>query len=150
MYRRDLTRLVQEIEAFPATETLWVARPGVANPAGTLALHLDGNLREYVGRQLGGVAYVRQRALEFSLRGVEKSEIVARLESLRELIPGVIAGLDEAALGEPFPEPMQGWPVTKLEALVHLHGHFNYHLGQIDFLRRVLTGREALELAQLT
>lgn len=149
IYRRDITRLIQQIAAFPNSEMLWVARPGIANPAGTLALHLDGNLREFVGRQMGGVAYTRQRALEFSLRGLEQAELLERLEDLRTLIPAVIAGLPEEALAAPFPELLQGAQLTAAEAMVQLSGHFNYHLGQIDYLRRVLTTNDALEMAQL-
>jgi hypothetical protein len=65
LFRRDLNRLIQELRAFPSDEKLWAVLPGISNSAGNLILHLEGNLREYIGRQLGGVAYTRQRDLEF-------------------------------------------------------------------------------------
>jgi hypothetical protein len=33
--------------------------------------------------------------------------------------------------------------------LIHLHGHFNYHLGQIDYLRRILTEGATVQYAGL-
>ena len=53
LFSRDLTKLGQQIGAFPNDEMLWETFPGVLNPAGNLALHIEGNLREFVGRQLG-------------------------------------------------------------------------------------------------
>ena len=149
LFERDLTRLVQELRAFPDTPSLWVTLPGIANAAGTLALHLEGNLREFVGRQLGGVAYVRDRAAEFSVRGVPQAELVARLEAVHDLVPRVVSALSHDVLGAHYPEPMFGGPITTRQFLVHLNGHLSYHLGQIDYLRRAITGAGAIDLAAL-
>lgn len=149
LFTRDLTRLVQELQAFPGTAALWTTAPGVTNAAGTLALHLEGNLREYVGRQLGQVAYTRDRPLEFSQRGVEQSELVERLGAVRDSIPQVLRGLSDEALALTYPEPLFGSPLSTWQVLIHLNGHFNYHLGQIDYLRRMTTGDGAIALASL-
>ena len=53
LFARDIARLIQELQAFPDTASVWKTAPGVTNAAGTLALHLEGNLRDYIGRQLG-------------------------------------------------------------------------------------------------
>jgi len=149
LYSRDLARLVQELEAFPDSSTLWQTAPGVTNAAGTLALHVEGNLREYIGRQLGHVEYARDRPLEFSQRGVEKVDLIARIESVRVLIPRVIAGLPEDALAAIYPEQVLGVPMSTRQFLIHLAGHLNYHLGQIDYLRRFSTGNGAIHLVNL-
>lgn len=149
MYRRDLTRLSQEIERFPAEEMLWQMLPGIANSAGNLAMHLEGNLREYIGRQIGGLAYTRNRPLEFAGKGVPKHEILRRIAELSELIPSIITAIPAAELEKDYPEIVLGKPLTVYAFLIHLHGHFNWHLGQIDYLRRVLTGESALKLASL-
>ena len=149
LYSRDLARLVQALEAFPDSSTLWQTAPGVTNAAGTLALHVEGNLREYIGRQLGHVEYARDRPLEFSQRGVEKVDLIARIESVRVLIPRVIAGLPEDALAAIYPEQVLGVPMSTRQFLIHLAGHLNYHLGQIDYLRRFSTGNGAIHLVNL-
>ena len=149
LFERDIQRLIQELQAFPDTAAVWRTLPGVANAAGTLALHLEGNLREYIGRQLGQIAFTRDRPLEFSARGVDRDELVARLSAVKQTIPPVIAALTDAQLAATYPEIYQGKPIITRQFLVHLLAHFNYHLGQVDYLRRVVTGNAAIDLAQL-
>jgi hypothetical protein len=144
LYRRDLPRLVQQLEAFDDTQ-LWAVVPGVTNAAGNLLLHLNGNLREFVGRQIGGVAFTRDRAREFAARDVPRAELTAELIGLAALIPSVLDALTPERWAENFPEQvLPGGPITNRQFVIHLYGHLNYHLGQIDYLRRVLTGQGAL------
>ena len=150
LFARDLRRLQQELAAFPDTAALWAVGPGVTNAAGSLALHLEGNLREYIGRQLGGHDFTRDRPREFSARGVAQVEIVARIEAVTASIPSVIAQLADHALEATYPEDVLGSPMSTRQFLIHLLGHFNYHLGQIDYLRRLTTGAGAIPLAPLT
>jgi uncharacterized protein DUF664 len=149
LYARDLQRLLQELRAFPDTAALWTTGPGVTNAAGTLALHLEGNLREYIGRQLGGVAFTRNRPLEFSARDMAQPEVIARLEAVADLIPRVIASLSPSQLDAMYPENVLNVPLSTRQFLIHLFGHFSYHLGQLDYLRRLTTGEGAIALAAL-
>jgi len=149
LFARDLKRLIQEIQAFPNDQSLWQILPGVTNSAGNLALHLEGNLREYIGRQLGAVAYTRQRPLEFASKDFPAAELAARLSEVQELVPRVIAGLSREQLDATYPEQVQKVPITTRQFLLHLFGHFSYHLGQIDYLRRILTDGKAVDLANL-
>jgi DinB superfamily len=149
LFERDLSRLRQQLDAFPDDATLWATAPGVTNSAGTLALHLEGNLREYVGRQLGARPYRRDRPAEFSTRGVPQAELVARAARLHADIPPVIAALATEALARDYPEEVLGVPMSTGQFLVHLSGHLNYHLGQIDYLRRFTTGAGAIALGGL-
>jgi hypothetical protein len=149
LFARDLTRLQQEIAAFSGDQALWQAVPGVTNPAGNLVLHLEGNLREYIGRQLGGIAYTRQRGLEFSQQGFTCEDLAARAAQLSATIPGVIASLTEEQLNAEFPERVAGSPLSSRQFLFSIYGHLNYHLGQIDYIRRVLTAGAAVKFATL-
>jgi DinB superfamily len=143
LFKRDLARLTRQFEALDDTH-LWQVRPGVTNSAGNLMLHLNGNLREYVARQLGGVPYVRDRRREFAATDVSRSAMRAELVELASLIPGVLERLPAARWDDHFPENVLGEPLTNRQFVIHLYGHLNYHLGQIDYLRRVLTGDGAL------
>jgi hypothetical protein len=149
LYRRDLNRLIQELEAFPDERTLWDVVPGASNSAANLALHLEGNLREFIGRQLGNVAYTRQREREFAAGDLTSAALVERIQGVRELVPAVVSGLSSDAMEAPYPENVLGVPISTRQFLLHLHSHFNYHLGQIDYLRRILTNGAALKLAGL-
>lgn len=149
LYTRDLTRLIQQLNAFPDTATLWQTRAGITNSAGNLALHLEGNLREFIGRLLGHLEYQRDRPREFSDSGIEQAELITRLTAVRDEIPQVIAGLTAEQLDADFPQVYMGRTLPNRQMLIHLEGHLSYHLGQIDYLRRVLTGDGAITLADL-
>jgi len=149
LYTRDLARLVQEISAFPDTATLWQTRAGITNSAGNLALHLEGNLREFIGRLLGKHHYQRDRPREFSDSGIEQRDLVARLSAVRDEIPLVVANLSAEELAAVYPQAHGGVTLSTRQMLIHLDGHLSYHLGQIDYLRRVLTGDGAISLAEL-
>ncbi len=145
---RDLARLHQEIEATPE-DLLWRTQPGVSNSIGNLTLHLEGNLREFVGRQFGGVAYERRRDLEFSGKDVAKGELLTRVSALSPLLVPILTQASEAKLAGLCPERRYGLDMTWRQFLIHLLGHLNYHLGQIDYLRRMLTGSGSLPLAEI-
>jgi len=149
LFRRDLTRLAQELRAFTDDGPLWTKPPGIGNSIGNLVLHLEGNLREYIGRQLGGVPYTRQRDREFSETGLTLNDLRARVEPLATLIPDILACLSEADLNRLYPEEPFNSPISTTQYLVHVNGHLNYHLGQIDYLRRILTTSGAVDFAQL-
>jgi hypothetical protein len=147
--RRDLTRLLQELQAFPDDETLWRTLPGTSNSAGNLALHLEGNLREYIGRQLGSVDYHRQRDAEFATRDSSRADLIRRLEEVRELIPSVVSNLSTLQFESTYPEQIWGGPISTQQFLLSLYGHLSYHLGQIDYLRRILTEGTSIKFAGL-
>ena len=149
LYRRDLSRLVQQIEAFSSEEMLWQTVPGITNPAGNLALHIEGNLREYIGRQLGRSAYSRRRQQEFAAKGILREELLERIGECRRLIPSVIESLDQAASEAEYPEVVLEKTLSVNGMLIHLYGHLNWHLGQIDYLRRTLSDHGAIERARL-
>lgn len=148
LFRRDLIRLTQELEAFPE-ELLWETRPGIGNSAGNLALHLEGNLRHFIGFLLGGVAYTRERELEFSTRGLSQEVVVSRIRPLADLIADTVAGLSDAAWEATYPSTVLGGSVTTRQFVLSLYGHLSYHTGQIDYIRRVLSGNGAIDLAAL-
>jgi hypothetical protein len=143
-FRIDLLRLHRQIEAFPDDAVLWQVLPGVTNSAGNLILHLEGNLREYIGRQLGEISYSRNRPLEFSASGLSRSELSIRVKELSERIPAVIEGLSAEQMARRYPEVVLAGPLSTGEFLIHLYGHLNWHFGQVDYLRRILTGQSAL------
>ncbi len=149
LFRRDLTRLGQHIEAFPTEQSVWQVLPGITNSGGNLTLHLEGNLREYIGRQLGSIAYKRERPLEFSSKGIAKNDLIRRIGEVREMIPAVIESLSSEQLEKQFPEVIQGVPMSTQQFLVHLYGHLNWHLGEMDYLRRILTQGEPVKPASL-
>jgi hypothetical protein len=138
---RDLKGVRRELEAYPDERDLWRLPPGIANSAGTLALHLAGNVQHFFGAVMGGTGYKRDRAAEFSRRDVPRAEIAAQIEAAVVAVERGLAQVSEAAFTAEYPERIAGHTVTTGEWLVHLAAHLGYHLGQIDYHRRLVTGR---------
>lgn len=138
---RDLRSLEREIDAYPDDESLWLTPPGITNSAGNLALHLAGNLRHFVGATLGKTGYVRNRDAEFGNRGLSREKLREEVRAAVYEVDTTLANLDDAALESVFPLPVgqSQKRVLTSDFLVHLAVHFTYHLGQIDYHRRLLT-----------
>ena len=150
---RDLRTLAREVEAYPDDEALWQLPEGAPNSAGTLVLHLTGNLQHFFGARLGGTGYVRDRPAEFSARGVSRAALLGQIEAARGAVRAAVKQLDDTAVRQDFPEIVGGFRVTTGEYLIHLVSHFTYHLGQVDYHRRLVTrdrrGVDALRVAEL-
>lgn len=140
---RDLRALKREVEAYPDDRSLWQTVPGISNVAGTLALHLVGNIQHYLGARLGGTGYTRDRAAEFARRDVSRSELLVEIDAARAAVRDAVNRITESQLRAEFPESIGGVKVETGEYLIHLTTHFAYHLGQLDYHRRVVTGSSA-------
>lgn len=139
LFNRDLNRLYKEIEAYSDEAVLWQRAEGISNPAGNLCLHLIGNLNEYIGRQIGRMPYQRNRPLEFSATGVNQKELLTMIENTKEVIEMALNSMRNEQLSDIYPENVLGYEMTVHYFLVHLSGHLNYHLGQINYHRRILS-----------
>ncbi len=137
-FLRDLEKLAAEIEVFPSGKSLWLIAGDVKNPGGTLALHLAGNLQHFIGAVLGGTGYVRDRDLEFSARGVAKSEILAQVKTARAVVEKVLGKMKDEQLEAIYPANHFGENRSNLFVLLTLLTHLNYHLGQVNYLRRLI------------
>lgn len=138
---RDLRALRREIEAYPDEDSLWLTPAGVSNSAGTLALHLAGNVQHYLGARLGGTGYVRDRPAEFARRHVRRAEIVQEIEAARQALAAAQHRLTGSNLPEDFPEVIGNLLFETGDYLIHLVSHFTFHLGQLDYHRRMVTGQ---------
>lgn len=135
---RDLRAVAREVSAYPTDAALWQEMPGIANSGGTLALHLAGNVRHFLGAVLGGSAYVRDREREFGARGIARAEVVAELEHAIVEAERVIPAISAATLAAPFPVELAGRRLPTARFLMHLCAHLAYHLGQVDYHRRIV------------
>ena len=140
LLRRDLRSLDAQIAAYPDDKSLWQVAPGIANSAGNLTLHLAGNLRHFLGTTLGGRAYVRDRAAEFSQTGLSRDELRQEIARTMEDVEAGLEAIGESGMNEVYPLPIAEQNVLTGEFLLHLAVHLTYHLGQIDYHRRLFTG----------
>lgn len=140
---RELASLRREVEAYPDDALLWVIPPGLPNSGGTLTLHLNGNLRHYIGARLGGDGYVRDRDAEFSTRDLSRRELLEGIAAAEHAIRSTFSTLTEEQLSAPYPETLRGATLETGELLLQLAVHLGYHIGQISYHRRLVTGNSA-------
>ena len=140
LFDRELKKLIAELELFESEAALWAGAAGVSNAAGNLALHIVGNLNQYIGVRLGGTDYLRDRPAEFGSRDIPRHELIARVSATKTMLETVLVRLDAAQLEEIYPEEVLGYAMTTRYLLIHLYGHLNYHIGQVNYLRRVQHG----------
>jgi hypothetical protein len=121
-------------------EIWWRPNP-VSNSVGNLALHLEGNVRQWIVSGLGGAPDRRQRDREFSELGpIPRRTLLARLRKTVTHADRVMRKLNGGALARTY--SIQGFHVTGLRAVFHVAEHFSQHAGQIILLTKMLAGKD--------
>lgn len=138
LFNRDLNKLKLEIESYQSENQLWAIDKTISNSAGNLCLHLIGNINTYIGAELGKTGYIRDRPLEFSLKNIPKSELISKIDATILVVNNVFDSLTEADLEAIYPQIVFEKEMTTGYFLVHLSTHLAYHLGQINYHRRLI------------
>jgi uncharacterized damage-inducible protein DinB len=138
LFNRDLNKLKLEIESYQSENQLWAIDKNISNSAGNLCLHLIGNINTYIGAELGKTGYIRDRPLEFSLKDIPKSELISKIDATILVVNNALDSLTEADLEAIYPQIVFEKEMTTGYFLVHLSTHLAYHLGQINYHRRLV------------
>ena len=153
VFLRELAAVRRSVEAYPDDASLWAERPGLPNVGGTLVLHLAGNLQHYLGAVLGRSGYRRDRDAELSRRDVPRAALLGEIDAARQAVERGMAVVSDETLAAAYPEQIAGRTVATGDFLVHLATHLAFHLGQLDYHRRVVTGERrsisAIAVAEL-
>jgi uncharacterized damage-inducible protein DinB len=140
LFHRDLGKLRQEIAAYKNEQKIWYIEKGIANSGGNLCLHLVGNLNTYIGAELGQTGYVRNRPLEFSAKDVPQQELLKMIDDTATVVLSTLDKLADKDLENEYPQLVLEKKTSTGHFLTHLATHLTYHLGQINYHRRLLDG----------
>ncbi len=138
LFDRDIKKLQAEIEAYTSDSALWQYQHDIKNSGGNLCLHLIGNLNTYIGNGLANANYIRDRDREFAVKNIPKSELLYMLDKTRAIVNAGLNRIGEADLSADFPMIIWENKTNMAYTLMHLHSHLNYHLGQVNYHRRLL------------
>jgi hypothetical protein len=138
LFNRDLEKLKTEIESYQDEKNLWRTDDNIKNSGGNLCLHLIGNLNTYIGVALAKTDYVRQRDLEFSLKDIPKAILIQKIEATMLVVEHGLDSLTPEQMSDDFPMVIWEKPSETEYTVIHLLTHLNYHLGQINYHRRLL------------
>ena len=142
IYERDLAKLRHEIEQYENEDDIWKVDGDILNSAGTLCLHLCGNLQHFFGSVLGGTEYARDRDAEFSRRDASRIDMLAEIDHTLHVVRDTILKLDDGDFAREYPIEVFDKPMTTGFFATHLATHFNWHLGQINYHRRLLASKQ--------
>lgn len=137
---RDLEGLRAQLNAYPEEHQLWELPSGISNSGGTLALHLVGNVRHFIGATIGGSGFVRDRDAEFGGRNISVSDIEESIDNAIEEVSRALDLVTDEMMEREYPIEVGGERLSTGQFLTHLVNHFAYHLGQLDYHRRMTTG----------
>jgi uncharacterized damage-inducible protein DinB len=138
IFKRDLLKLRAELSLYNDEANLWRVDKNISNAAGNLSLHLIGNLNTYIGSVLGKTDYIRNRPEEFSLKNVPRAVLMNDIDRTIEIVDAVLSSLTEDQLLSEYPQQVFDFKMTTEYFLVHLATHLGYHLGQVNYHRRLL------------
>ena len=138
VYIRYLDHLKKEIEAYPDEASLWHIKHGISNSAGNLALHLIGNLNHFIGAKLDNTGYIRNRDAEFSQKDVSRANLLTDIEKTKGVVKTTLQSLSAESLTAVYPEQFRGEDIRTLDFILHLLAHLAYHVGQVNYHRRLL------------
>lgn len=138
LFTRDLTKLKLEIESYQDESKIWAIDKNISNSAGNLCLHLIGNINTYIGAEIGKTGYIRNRELEFSLKNIPRTELIEKIENTIIVVNNALDRLNESDLELIYPLEVFEKEMTTGFFLVHLSVHLGYHLGQINYHRRLI------------
>lgn len=138
VFIKDLQKLREEIALYKNEAMIWKVEKGIANSAGNLCLHLVGNLNHYIGATLGNTGYVRNREQEFSQKNIAQQNLLKMVDDTIAMMENVLSGVQDAQLDAEYPLLVFKEKTSTSYFLVHLIGHLGYHVGQINYHRRLL------------
>jgi hypothetical protein len=149
IFRRDLLKLRQEIASYTDEDKVWHVEKKISNSAGNLCLHLVGNLNTYIGAELGKTGYIRDRDLEFSQKGLCIESLIEKIDSTMVAVDTSLAKYDDSILQSEYPQKVFADSMTTGFFLLHLAAHLNYHLGQVNYHRRLLDTKKVNSFAHV-
>lgn len=138
LFIRYIDQIKNEISAYKDEADIWKSLGSIKNSAGTLTLHMCGNLQHFVGAIIGNRGYIRNRDEEFNRRNVSRNDMLAELEITKNVIEAEFNNLEDNKLNDKFPPTHFGEDITYNYALARLISHFAYHVGQINYHRRII------------
>jgi uncharacterized damage-inducible protein DinB len=135
---RELNKLREEVSLYSDPQNLWVVEGNIHNSGGNLCLHILGNLNHFIGATLGNTGFVRLRDLEFTDKNIPREKLIHEIDDTIYMIKNVLSILPEERLLQTYPLEKHGQQVTTGHMIIHLLSHLNYHLGQVNYHRRLL------------
>jgi len=141
LFEKYLNQLKDEINLYKNESDVWRLAGDVKNTPGNLCLHICGNLKHNIGAIIGKTGYIRNRDSEFSRKNVPKTELLKGVDSTIEMISPVIDKLKDDDMKMEFQSDSFSQGGSAGMILLRVASHLGYHLGQINYHRRLISNK---------
>jgi uncharacterized damage-inducible protein DinB len=138
LFEKELDKLKEELAAYEREELVWKTSEGISNSGGNLCLHLTGNLQHFIGATLGDTGFIRNREAEFKLKNIPRQKLLEEVDNAKQVVTDTLEQLSKKELESEYPLQVFGEPLTTQFFLVYLLKHLSYHIGQINYHRRLV------------
>lgn len=138
LFEKELETLKSEIAAYASDEQLWKVQEGISNSGGNLCLHLTGNLQHFIGATLGESGFIRNREAEFKLKNIPRQKLLEEIDNARQMVTDTLEQVSKKELESEYPIQVLGEPMSTQFFLIYLLKHLSYHIGQINYHRRLV------------
>jgi uncharacterized damage-inducible protein DinB len=138
-YYQEIRDQIHKLVAPLSTTDLWRNPYSYGNSIGHLLLHLTGNLNHYIGAQIAGSGYVRNRPVEFTdASRPPKEEVLAAFDDAIDMVSSTVRKQSPADWIAPYSDPTSPRDRTRFSAIQRMAAHASHHLGQIVYLAKEL------------
>lgn len=139
---REFASRVRDLSENLSDEQFWANPYEHGNSFGHLTLHLTGNLNYYIGAQISGTGYVRDREREFTEeQRPAKEEVLGRLEEAVEMVVSALSRETAETLVQPYiADGAALWVTDRFSIYLRCVTHFHHHLGQMIYLAKEAAG----------
>lgn len=118
-------------------EQFWRKPFPYGNSFGHLVLHLAGNLNYYIGAQIAGTGYVRDREREFTdSQPPTKTEALQRFDEAIAMVVRTLAEQTEAAWSQGYEAVGTAMCPNRFSILLRCSAHLFHHIGQMIYLTK--------------
>ncbi len=120
-------------------EQFWTNPFSHGNSVGNLILHLTGNLNYYIGAQVAGTGYMRNRDLEFSEnRRPAKNQVLKKFDETIAMVVATIEDQSEEDWSRPYAAEREPESRDRFSIFLRCSAHLYHHVGQLIYLNREL------------
>ena len=127
-----LASRVREMAAPLTEEQFWLKPFPFGNSFGHLVLHLTGNLNYYIGTQIAGTGYVRDRDREFTeTRHLPKEEVLERLDETIEMVLRTVRAQSASDWSTAYSAVGAGGAGDRFHIVLKCAAHMDHHVGQM-------------------